>query len=45
VTENVPDARMNPLAPASRPVPPTMVCRSTIDPSLVLVNTPAQAHW
>ena len=39
--ENVPDARMNPVAPASRPVPPTMVCRSTIDPSAVLVNTPA----
>src|SRR6478735_272604 len=32
---------MNPVAPASRPVPPTMVCRSTIDPSAVLVNTPA----
>ena len=32
---------MNPVAPASRPVPPMMVCRSRIDPSAVLVNTPA----
>ena len=39
--EKVPLARTKPWAPTSLPVPPTMVCRSTMDPSGVVVNTPA----
>src|SRR5690242_12005829 len=37
----VPLARIEPVAPDNWPVPPTIVCRSTIDPSPPAANEPA----
>src|SRR5690242_2546304 len=40
-TVKVPLARIEPVAPDSCPVPPTIVCRSTIEPPPPAANDPA----